>query len=168
MAYFASDAGLPTGLRYERGSYGPYSPALKKVLSTLVNQGLIREEKFGRMLRVQPGPTFRDARALAEAEVERWEETIERVSDLFLRMPTHDAEIAATVLHAARLLGTRNSRKPSEADVVTAVMRWKERRKPPLKEDEVKAAIRRLNLLRWLDLQPSKELEPVDEELALA
>ena len=62
IAYFATRLGIPTGLEYRKGSYGPYSPTLKAVESKLVNNGLIREERLGRMLRVRVGSTYEDAR----------------------------------------------------------------------------------------------------------
>ena len=61
IAYFATCAGLPTGLNYERGSFGPYASGLKLVITRLANNGLIREERLGKMLAVRVGPTFRDA-----------------------------------------------------------------------------------------------------------
>src|SRR5712691_11551918 len=45
IAYFATQFGIPTGLRYERGSYGPFSPQLKGLIARLANNGLIREER---------------------------------------------------------------------------------------------------------------------------
>ena len=41
LAYFATEAGIPTGLVYRKGSYGPYSAEVKHVLSRLINNGLI-------------------------------------------------------------------------------------------------------------------------------
>ncbi len=57
-AYFATQSGIPTGLEFERGRYGPFAAGLKSIISRLQNNQLIREEKLGRMLAVKPGPTF--------------------------------------------------------------------------------------------------------------
>ncbi len=168
LAYFATAAGLPTGLKYERGSYGPFAPGLKTVMTGLVNQGLVHEQQLGRMLRVKPGPTFRDAQQLSRNDIERWTSTIDRVADLFLRMRTHDAEIAATVHFAADSLKERTLGKPSELAVVEEVMRWKQKRRPPLSREEVAATTRQLNLLGWVDLTASGDFNPIDEELAYA
>jgi uncharacterized protein YwgA len=62
LAYFATEAGIPTGLSYRRGSYGPYAPEVKHVLSSLINNGLIVERKLGHMFAAQVGPTYVDAR----------------------------------------------------------------------------------------------------------
>lgn len=37
IAYFATVSGIPTGLKYQRGSYGPYAPTLKERITVLVN-----------------------------------------------------------------------------------------------------------------------------------
>jgi O-acetyl-ADP-ribose deacetylase (regulator of RNase III) len=43
IAYFATAAGLPTGFHFAPGSYGPFAPGLKAVMTTLINQGLIKK-----------------------------------------------------------------------------------------------------------------------------
>ncbi|MCQ7029687.1 hypothetical protein MRO55_24605, partial [Escherichia coli] len=50
LAYFATAAGVPTGLEFVRGSYGPYAKNLTPVMSKLVNNDLLSQEKLGRML----------------------------------------------------------------------------------------------------------------------
>lgn len=168
LAYFATAAGLPTNLRYAQGSYGPFADDLKRIITALINQGLIEEVKFGRMFRVRPGPTFADARQLARAEIEQWEAVIDRVVDLMLRMRTEDAEIAASVKYIADRLPREGDTKPTELEVRDAVLAWKMRRKPPFEPAEVEQAVRHLNVLGWVDLVPSPEFDPEDEELAVA
>jgi O-acetyl-ADP-ribose deacetylase (regulator of RNase III)/uncharacterized protein YwgA len=169
LAYFATVAGLPTGLAYTRGSYGPFSPNVKPLITSLVNQGLLKEQKVGNMIRVRPGPTFRDAVQLIRSEdVEAWKPIVERVVDLMLRMQQQDAEIAGSVHFEAESQSHERKRRPTELEVFEGVKRWKARRRPPLPEDRLKGAVRHLNLLGWIDLEPSPELEPEEEELALA
>ncbi|MCI0705689.1 MAG: macro domain-containing protein, partial [Planctomycetia bacterium] len=96
IAYFATIQGLPTELTYSRGSFGPFSHDIKPMISKLVNNGLLREEKVGRMFAVRTGPTLRDALRRYRSEIEAWGPILARVTDLFLRLSTDDAEIAAT------------------------------------------------------------------------
>ena len=168
IAYFATSSGLPTAFNYERGSYGPHAPGFKVVITGLVNQGLIEEERLGRMFRVKPGSTFTDARQLCGNELAQWAAIIDHVADLFLRMQTRDAEIAATVHFAAKSLAERTHTKLQEIAVVDEVMRWKQKRRPPLNRDEVSITTRYLNVLGWLDLVPSRDLDPADEDIAYA
>jgi len=166
IAYFATESGIPTKLHYERGSYGPYASDLKRLVTTLVNNGLIREEQKDRMFAVKVGPTFEDARKAYQREVDQWNETAERLADLFMRMTTNQAEVAATVHFAAKSLSLQNNGKPTESQILSEVMRWKQKRRPPLSEHEVALAIRNLNMLGWLDAKPSVDL-PLSEEALL-
>src|SRR6266853_829617 len=163
IAYFATEAGIPTGLVYRRGSYGPYSAEVKQVMARLMNNGLIVERKLGRMLATDVGPTYVDAKKAYERFLMQWQNQIAAVADLAMRMNTDDAEIAATVHFAAKSLRGIEDRQPSELEVLRYVQNWKQRRRPPLKDTEVALAIRRLNILDWVDAKPSTEL-PVPEE----
>ncbi len=165
IAYIATEEGLPTELHHQKGSYGPYSQEQKGLTARLINNGLIREEKLGRMLAVKVGPTFKDARKAYEPDLKQWETIIDKTSDLFMRLDTKQAEVVATVLFAAKTL--RNSTdKPSERDVLDAVMQWKQRRRPPLDEPEIALTVRNLAALKWLQVEPSPNL-PLPDELAV-
>ncbi len=166
IAYFATESGIPTRLRFVRGSFGPYSSELKPLITRLVNNGLIREERMGQMFAIKVGPTFRDARKAYEREIEQWSGIVDKLADLFMRMRTNQAEVAATVHFATKSLVERAHEAPTEAEVLAEVMRWKQRRRPPLNETEVALAIRNLNMLGWLHAKPSKDL-PLNEEVLL-
>ncbi len=166
IAYFATESGIPTGLHYQRGSYGPFAPELKNLMTRLVNHALIREDRLGRMFTVTPGPTFADARQAFATDLDQWRQVIEKLADLFMRTRTQEAEVAATVHFATRQLAIQRRSRPSEVDVLAEVLSWKAKRRPPLEEAEVAIAIRNLSMLGWLDVQASPEL-PVAEEVLL-
>jgi O-acetyl-ADP-ribose deacetylase (regulator of RNase III)/uncharacterized protein YwgA len=163
IAFVATQEGLPTGLQHQKGSYGPYSPDLKGLVARLINNGLIREEKLGRMLAVKVGPTFGDAQKSYAGDLKRWEAIIEKAADLFMRLDSKQAEVVATVLYAAQSLEEAKKERPSEREVVDAVMQWKKRRRPALNEQETAVAVRNLAALRWLHVKPSQNL-PLPEE----
>ncbi len=168
IAYLASQQGLPTGLEYKKGSFGPFSPDVKKIVTSLVNNGLIREERLGRMFGIKVGPTYRDARKAYATDLEQWEFAIEEISDLFMRIRNTDqAEHVATVLFAADMLRRQTDDEPTEMQVLEAVMEWKRRRKPALDRDEVALTIRNLAALGWLKVKCSSDM-PVADELALS
>lgn len=167
IAYFATASGIPTGLSFQRGSFGPYAADLKLVISRLVNNGVVTENRLGRMLAVVVGPTFKDAYKAYEKDIAGWNKIIAKVADLFLRVRTDQAELAATVHFAAKSLsGRKKGEKPSEMDVLDEVLSWKQRRKPQLSEGEVAWTIRNLSMLGWLDVDSSSKL-PVSEEALL-
>jgi O-acetyl-ADP-ribose deacetylase (regulator of RNase III) len=164
VAYFLTEAGAPTGLRYERGSFGPFAHDLKPLIGKLMNHGVIVEERQGQMFQLTPGPTYGDARNAYREQLKEWTPMVEHVADLFLRLTrTVDAEIAATVHFAAKTLRGTLGRRPTEREVLEHVLEWKIRRRPPLDEREIAEVIRSLNLLGWLELQPSADI-PVDED----
>lgn len=165
VAYFATEAGIPTRLTYRRGSYGPYAPEMKQILSRLMNNGLIVERKLGKMLQTDVGPTYMDAKKGYESFLSEWEPQIARVVDLVVRMNTGDAEIAATVHFAANRIRESKGDRPTETEILDYVMQWKIRRRPPLDESDVALAIRRLNVLGWIDAVPSDSLPLLEEAL---
>ncbi len=157
LAYFATDRGLPTGLAFRRGSFGPYSAELKSVTAKLVNNGVLKEERGERMFHVRPGRTFADAADHYRSQLEGWEPIVGDVTDLFQRMDTRGTEVAASALLVARELAGRGH-PFSERDVVDEVLRWKIRRRPPLDESQVAQATRDLNLLGWIGAEVSDGL----------
>jgi O-acetyl-ADP-ribose deacetylase (regulator of RNase III) len=169
IAYFLTEEGIPTGLRYERGSYGPFSAQLKPMIGSLMNHNVISENRRGQMLEITPGPTYSDARTLYIENLKEWAPIIEKVADLFLRMPrTSDAELAATVHFAAKELRPVFGRQPTEQEVLEEVKRWKVKRRPPLRDRDVAGVIRHLNLLGWVELSPSSELPVAEDHLMYA
>jgi len=166
IAYFATVLGLPTGLHFVRGSYGPFSSDLHPLITRLVNNGLIREVQLGRMFAVKPGPTYGDAASAFRTELIQWESIINRITDLFLRMRTQEAEVAATVHFTAQVLNHEARGTVSETAVLEGVKRWKQRRRPPLNDEEIAQTIRDLNLLGWIKAKLSSEL-PLAQEATL-
>ena len=89
-----------------------------------------------------------------------------RITDLFLRMLTQEAGVAATVHFTAEILGDEDAGTVSEVAVLEGVKHWKQRRRPPLSDEEIAQAIRDLNLLGWIKANPGSEL-PLAQEAAL-
>lgn len=163
IAYFATESGIPTGLKYQRGSYGPHAASLKERITVLVNNGMVREEKLGRMFAIHVGQTFKDAKHAYADQLVKWELKINKIADLFMRLNTKKAELAATV-HFAAKEGTRhNNDQITEKDVFDSVMQWKQKRRPPLDEKEVAITVRNLSMLNWINTKASNDL-PVTED----
>ena len=164
IAYVATEQGLPTGLHYSRGSFGPFANELKKVTAKLANSNLIQEKQVKQMFVMTTGSNYSQVRKRFGTQLAQWEPILEKTTDLFMRLNTQQAEVVATVLFAANELKARKT-KLSEKDVLEAVMQWKLRRRPPLEEPEVVSTIRHLGMLHWCNLVPSRELPVVEEEL---
>ena len=164
IAYFATESGIPTGLKYQRGSFGPYAPELKQRITSLVNNGIIREEQRGRMFAIHVGDTFNDARKAYAEQIKQWNTAIDKIADLFMRMNTEQAEVAATVHFAAQEL-KKTGTTPSEKEVLGAVMKWKQKRRPPLDEKTVALTLRYLNMLSWIGATASADLPITEQEI---
>jgi O-acetyl-ADP-ribose deacetylase (regulator of RNase III)/uncharacterized protein YwgA len=164
LAYVATRQGLPTGFVYQKGSFGPFSDDLKNAEAKLVNSNLLQEERHGQMFRVKTGPNFEKVRKEFQASMDKWKPIIEKTTDLFMRVNTDQAEVIATVMFAADALKKENRAEPTEVEVFEAVLRWKQKRRPPLDETEVASTIRNLGMLRWLDIKPDPTLRVPDEE----
>lgn len=149
---------LDTGLKFRRASFGPFSDNLKHQLTKLVNNGLVEETSKGRMFELRVGRTFEDA--LKNYSTTLWQKNseIDRLTDLFLRMDTKRAELAATVNFALRTMKKNDAEVPSEEDLLNEVMEWKKRHRPPYNENEVAETIRNLAMLGWLNVRPSEKI----------
>jgi O-acetyl-ADP-ribose deacetylase (regulator of RNase III) len=155
LAYFGTQSGLDLSLHYVRGSYGPYSREVKRAMTHLENNGLVVERRIGNMFEVSLGPTYEAAERAVGKRLAQYEDVIERLVDLFSRMRTPEAEVAATV-HFAWAELKEQGIEPSETQVIESVMEWKRRRKPPIDRASVANATRALNLLGWIQAKPTE------------
>ena len=162
IAYVATLVDIPTRLKFEQRSYGPFAPDLKSIITKLSNNGLIREERYGRMIKVMVGSTFHNSRESYRDEIAKWENEIERVTDLFLRIKTKQSELIATVLYTANILG-KTSEPISEDDIYDYILKWKSKRRPKLDETGLGNTIQNLAALGWLELE-SKKLMYINNE----
>lgn len=165
LAYFATAAGIPTGLSFVEGSYGPFSESLKKTQGRLINNGILTERKTqGQMLLLSPGRTFGDARSRYLELIKRYEPAISRTADLLRRLDSRGIELAATVHFVANTLQSQTSLPPADLAVLSEVQRWKKRRKPPFRDEDIAETISVLAMFGWIDVERSRDL-PVDEDL---
>lgn len=160
VVYFATIAGIPTGLQYEAASFGPYAADLKKMVARLQNNGLVEERQRGQMFEVRVGPTYRDAVKPHREQMEAWRPAVERTVDLMARMDSRSAEVAASVHYTSIALRERFGRQPTATEVVEAVERWKVNRRPPLSRETIARALALLGLRGWLDVEMDDAFVP--------
>jgi len=58
----ATEEGLPTGFKYELGTYGPFCREIRPVMSGMLDNGLITEEQKERKFNLRVGPAFDDVK----------------------------------------------------------------------------------------------------------
>ena len=154
LAYFATIQGIPTGLVFQKKSYGPFARGLKLLQTRLVNNGLLIEQRNGRMFELRLGPTYKDAVERNKEQLEEWRPAIDRVADLLLRTSPGRLPLLATTHSAANSLQSESGSLLTMRDVVDEVRRWK----PTLEEYEVAEAVVTLNVLGWISVAPSSDL----------
>lgn len=166
MAYFATALGLPTGLTFQRRTYGPFCDDLKREESKLQLNGLLVLSHKGDKIEHAPGPAYQSNKW--KDQLKEWDTEIDKLVDLFLRVSsTRYAELYATVHFTANEIQAQQQHRPSEREVLAAVAEWKKRKELPFSESEISDAIRLLNMLGWLDLELSSDL-PLPEESLVA
>ena len=167
LAYFATVAGVPTGLQFEADSFGPYAAELKRTIGRLQNNGLVREERVGRMFETRVGPTYANVRREIQQSLTDWHPAIERVTSLISRLDSDQCEIAATVhFTAARLAEENGGERPAASDVIAAVEEWKIRRDPPLAHSDIARAVVNLATMGWIDVEADESVEILVDEFA--
>ncbi|MFB8438081.1 macro domain-containing protein [Streptomyces niveus] len=167
IAYFATAAGLPTDLEYERASYGPFAANLKPTVAKLQNNGVINEHQVGNRFEVRVGETFSDARREYSDYLTKWDDAIESTCDLVARFDTTQIEIAATVHYTTSFLAKKYGVTPSASEVLRAVELWKIQRKPPLQREDILGAIVNLATRRWIEVRPDESVKDFLAELSI-
>ena len=159
IVYFATMAGLPTGLEFVRSSFGPFAPDLKAAVARMQNNGILTEHQHSRMIEMRAGPALADARISYRDHLAEWDDLIDQLVNLAARFDTKGAEVAATVHFAAAQLRNQLGHSPTVSDVVTYVEEWKHRRNPQLTRDDILRAIVNLGTRGWLQVDPDGATE---------
>ena len=156
MVYFATVAGLPTGLEFQRGSFGPFAPDLKTAVARLQNNGILTEYQRGQMIEMRTSSALDEARASYSHQLAEWSDLIDQLVNLMAGFNTTRAEVAATVHYAAQDLHNQLGRKPRVAEVVDYVEDWKRRRNPKLERTDILRAVVGLGTRGWLQVDPDE------------
>ncbi len=167
LAYFVGALGLPTGTNFLRGAYGPFSRDVKRLAVKLINNGLLVEQRGREGFAYKPGPSFETFKASVAEELQHHEKTITQITDLFSRLDTRKAELAAAVHFVAKELSDKLGSLPSVDSVVEEIRNWKARRRQPFPTGMIANCVLYMaaaGLIRVSE-ERSKYL-PLEEELA--
>jgi O-acetyl-ADP-ribose deacetylase (regulator of RNase III)/uncharacterized protein YwgA len=168
IVYFATVAGLPTGLEFARASFGPFARDLKAAVGRMQNNGVLTEQPRGRMIEMRTGPALKDALTTYADQLEQWNDLIDRIVDLVARFDTSGAEVAATVHYASEELREQLGRTPTVAEVIAYVEEWKSRRNPKLERDEILRGIVSLGTRGWLHVDPDNATAQAVDDIVVA
>ncbi|MGV9799577.1 hypothetical protein ACWDTP_16150 [Mycobacterium sp. NPDC003449] len=159
LIYFATQAGIPTGLDFQRGNRRPFAPLLECHLGSLQNSGVVVERQAGKIPEIRIGPTYHAAISRYHDCLEQWRADVDRTVDLMARMDTKTAEVAITVHFTARILTEEYGRRPTATEVITSVEQWT----PNVGRNDIVDALAVLGLRGWLDVElDAKAAEMLD------
>lgn len=154
LCYVITRNGVNTGFSFSKGSYGPYSPAVKESITALANSNLIIERTLGRMVAI----SVSDNVLINEDKFHRDEWlAMKKTVDLFGRVKsTEQAEMMATILFAYDEL-QKDRRKMSDKELYDYVLIWKPHWKQE-KNYEICDTIYNLAMLGYISVSHSKLL----------
>jgi hypothetical protein len=114
------------------------------------------------MTALRTGPEFGMIRKEYKDVVHNLRDTIEKVTDLFMRIKNTDqAEEVTTVFYVIRKL-KKHKENVSENEIYNEILNWKKRWDNPDKKKAIASTIRNLGMLRWIRADFSESLQ-VDE-----
>lgn len=160
ICYVVTEMGVPTGFRFGKGSYGPFSDDVNPALADMANRNWLHEQPLGRMISLRTSPQYDMERAKFEAVYRPYERKIAKTVDLFSRIKsTEQAEEVMTVLYASRQLKSAHPHQTiSEQQLYDYILTWKKSWDSDDKRLAVAHAIRSLVLLGWMNLDLSEGL----------
>jgi O-acetyl-ADP-ribose deacetylase (regulator of RNase III)/uncharacterized protein YwgA len=160
ISYVVTEMGVPTGFRFGKGSYGPFSGDVKLALHDFANRNWLNEQQLGRMIALRTAPPYEKDRGRYKDQIELYQPKIAKTVDLFSRIKsTEQAEEVLTVLFASReLKQSKRKGDVAEQDLYDYILDWKKSWRTDDKKRAVASAIRNLVLLGWLQLRLSESL----------
>lgn len=160
IAYVLTEMGVPTGLGFGKGSYGPFSGEMKIALHDFANRNWLQEAQLGKMIAYRVGPEYEKDRRKLEPELQLYRKKVEKTVDLFSRIKsTEQAEEVATIIYACRAIKARApGRSVTEQSILDYVLDWKPAWRSGPKRDAVAEAVRNLVLLGWVKAEISEDL----------
>jgi O-acetyl-ADP-ribose deacetylase (regulator of RNase III)/uncharacterized protein YwgA len=160
ISYVVTEMGVPTGFRFGKGSYGPFSDDVKLALHDFANRNWLHEQQLGRMIALRVAPQYEKDRNRYKDQIEAYRTKIAKAVDLFSRIKsTEQAEEVLTVLFASReLKQSRPNGDVAEQDLHNYILDWKKSWRADGKKQAVANAIRNLVLLGWLRLKISESM----------
>lgn len=165
ICYVLTEIGVPTGFDFGKGSYGPFSDDIKRVLHDFANRNWVIEQQMGHMMALRVGPQYEKDRSKFQEQIRQHQEKVAKVVDLFSRIKsTEQAEEVFTVLYASRQLTQADpEREITDEELLAFILYWKKSWNTEEKKAAISSAIRNLVILGWMRARIS---ESVDEAAA--
>ena len=124
ICYVLSRYGTDIGVTFSKGTYGPYSADIKKMITILSNNNLIYEKEYGKMILITVNKEFKiDKTLYSKKDIENVNKTFQ----LFKRIKdTSQAELITTILFSFDNLKERHH-EVTENMIYEYIVEWKNR-----------------------------------------
>ena len=124
ICYVLSRYGTDIGVEFSKGTYGPYSADIKKIITILSNNNLIYEKEYGKMMLITVSKDFKIDKSLySQKDIENVNKTFQ----LFKRVKdTNQAELITTILFSFDSL-KETYHEVTENMIYQYILEWKKR-----------------------------------------
>ncbi|WP_249029398.1 type II toxin-antitoxin system antitoxin DNA ADP-ribosyl glycohydrolase DarG [Tannockella kyphosi] len=159
ICYVLSRSGTDLGLEFIKGTYGPYSPDIKKMLTILSNNNLICEIEQGNMILLSVNKNFTiDPDMFSQKD----KENVNSVFQLFRRLKdTQQSELVTTILYSFDQLQLYDE-NVTENKLFEYIAEWKNRYDNDDYEKRIRELSRDLTSMGLMDVNYSKDYKEYD------
>jgi uncharacterized protein YwgA/O-acetyl-ADP-ribose deacetylase (regulator of RNase III) len=141
ICYILERYGTSLDLNFEKGTYGPYSPDIKNMITILSNNNLIYEHEHGNCILISVTNNFTINK---NDYSDKDKENVNKTYKLFQRIKdASQAELITTILYSFDQLRISND-KINEEQLYKYIINWKKRFNTPENEIKIRELIRYL------------------------
>ena len=159
MCYVLSRYGTDLGLKFVKGTYGPYSSEIKKMITILSNHNLIIEKEYGQMILLTVNNNFKinpdDYSAEDKDNVNKTFRLFQRIKD------TEQAELITTILFSYDQLNLQNN-TITENSLFNYIINWKKRYNTDEYEKRIRELSKNLTSMGLINVDYSHDFKEYD------
>lgn len=154
ICYVLSRYGTDMGMRFTKGTYGPYCPEIKDMITILSNNNLISEREYGKMMLITVSKDFKINKALYSKEDI---ENVNKTFQLFKRIKdTNQAELITTILYSYDILKETHDHV-TENMIYSYIVEWKKRLNDHKNEMRIRELTKSLTGMKLIDTDYTKD-----------
>lgn len=154
ICYVLARYGTDIGVEFSKGTYGPYSADIKKIITILSNNNLIYEKECGKMLLITVSKDFKIDKSLySKKDIDNANKTFQ----LFKRVKdTTQAELITTILFSFDTLKDIYN-EVTENMIYQYIVEWKKRYSDYQSELRIRELIKSLTRMNLIATDYSKD-----------
>jgi len=154
ICYVLTRYGTDLGVEFSKGTYGPYSADIKKMITILSNNNLIYEKEYGKMILISVSKDFKIDKSLYSKEDI---ENVNKTFQLFKRIKdTMQAELITTILFSFDTL-KETYKEVTENMIYQYIVEWKKRYGDYQSELRIRELIKSLTGMNLIATDYSKD-----------